>query len=43
MWQNSHLSDIHTNLCAPENSGWFLKEDGSYEIDWEDPKKQDQL
>ena len=30
-------------MCAPENSGWFLKEDGSYEIDWEDPKKQESI
>lgn len=35
MWGNSH-----TNLSTPETSGWILKDNGCYDIDWEDPKKQ---
>jgi hypothetical protein len=40
LWSNSTLSDIYLNLSLPENSGWLLKDDGSYVIDWENQELQ---
>ena len=37
--RNSHLSDVYINMPLPENTRWICHEheDGSHDIDWEDP------
>jgi hypothetical protein len=41
LWCNSPQPDVFCGLPSPENSGW-LKKEGNFFIDWEDPAQQSQ-
>ena len=43
MWQHSCQGDIFSSLLPPEDSGWLLKADGNYIIDWEATEVQQMI
>ena len=43
LWQSSPEEDMYSTLPSPESYGWLHNSDGTYSIDWEDPKVQEEI